>query len=326
MDAINRLKAVFHPARYHGWGRTRRYFEGWYFKVVDRSGSHAYAFIPGIAMNGHGDRHAFVQVLDGKRLTAGYHTFPVEAFQPASGTFDLTLGGNRFTEEFIRLDLPGIRGELRFHGTVPWPVRWHSPGIMGPYAFVPRMECYHGILSMDQTVDGILQIDWQRVDFSGGRGYTEKDWGHSFPSAYFWMQCNHFSTPGSSFKASVARIPWLGNAFTGFISGVWHEGKLYRFTTYNGTRLKKSYADLETVELLMENGAYRLEVLARRDHATSLAAPLSGFMDGRISESMTSTIELTLFSKRENRLLLHDTGHHAALEVAGKISQITITG
>lgn len=110
MDAINRLKAVFHPARYHGWGRTRRYFEGWYFKVVDRSGSHAYAFIPGIAMNGHGDRHAFVQVLDGKRLTAGYHTFPVEAFQPASGKFDLTLGGNRFTEEFICLDLPGIRG------------------------------------------------------------------------------------------------------------------------------------------------------------------------------------------------------------------------
>ncbi|MCK7537696.1 MAG: tocopherol cyclase family protein [Marinilabiliales bacterium] len=30
------------------------------------------------------------------------------------------------------------------------------------------------------------------ADFSGGRGYIEKDWGHSFPSAYVWMQSNHF--------------------------------------------------------------------------------------------------------------------------------------
>lgn len=167
MDAINRLRAVFDPARYHGWGRTRRYFEGWYFKVVDAPEKSAYAFIPGIAMNGHGERHAFVQVLDGKRLTAEYHTFRAEAFRPAPGKFDLTLGDNRFTEEFIRLALPGIRGELRFRGNVPWPVRWYSPGIMGPYAFVPRMECYHGILSMDHALEGLLQINGQRADFTG---------------------------------------------------------------------------------------------------------------------------------------------------------------
>lgn len=321
---IRRIKAVFHPVEYHGWGRSRRYFEGWYFKVVNATEDRAFAFIPGIAMDEKGERHAFIQVLDGKKLTAEYHPFPAGSFCPAPGKFDLQIGNNRFTDEFIRLDLPGIRGELHFSGNVKWPRRWYSPGIMGPYTFVPFMQCYHGIVSMDHALEGTLQIHGEEISFSGGRGYAEKDWGHSFPSAYFWMQTNHFGTPGTSFKASVARIPWLGKAFTGFIAGIWHGGRLYRFTTYNGSVLKKSAAGLETVELVMENRNYRLEVVARRDHATELASPLAGFMDGRISESMTSVIEVTLTDLKQGTILLKDTGRNGALEVAGKIEEIIL--
>jgi hypothetical protein len=265
-----------------------------------------------------------VQVLDGKKLTAAYHPYPVESFYAKPGRFDLRVGDNRFTEDAICLDLPGFKGELRFSGLVPWPNRWYSPGIMGPYAFVPLMECYHGIVSLDHVIDGTLQTEDGAISFSGGRGYAEKDWGHSFPSAYFWMQSNHFTTPGTSFKASVARIPWLGSSFTGFIAGLWHEGRLYPFTTYNGSRLVRSVAGLEEVELIFENRHYRLEVLARRDHATLLASPLAGFMDGRISESMTSDITVSLTDARTGSLLLKDHGRNLALEVAGNIREITI--
>ncbi len=324
MDAFNRIRSLFDPARYHGWGRTRRYFEGWYFKVVNRREDRAFAFIPGIAMDGKGERHAFVQVLDGKKLTAEYHSYPAEAFRPSPEKFELRLGGNHFTEKFIRLDLPGIKGELHFSGNSRWPVRWYSPGIMGPYAFVPFMECYHGILSMDHSIAGMLQTEEGGIDFGGGRGYIEKDWGHSFPSAYFWMQSNHFGGEGISFKASVARIPWLGSSFTGFIAGVLLDGNLYRFTTYNGSTLKRSFADLEKVELVMENRAFRLEIVALRKEAASLASPLSGFMEGRISESMTSAVSLTLTGRRGNRILLQDTGRNAALEVAGAIDTLFV--
>ncbi|MEZ4893124.1 MAG: tocopherol cyclase family protein [Saprospiraceae bacterium] len=37
-----------------------------------------------------------------------------------------------------------------------------------------------------------LTINGEELDFTGGKGYMEKDWGRSFPSAYFWMQTNHF--------------------------------------------------------------------------------------------------------------------------------------
>jgi hypothetical protein len=84
-----------------------------------------------------------------------------------------------------------------------------------------------------------LKQGGESIDFNNGRGYIEKDWGQSFPEAYVWMQSNHFSSQGISIKASVASIPWIGKSFTGFITGVWVHNRLYRFTTYNQTRLIK---------------------------------------------------------------------------------------
>jgi hypothetical protein len=195
---------------------------------------------------------------------------------------------------------------------------------MGPYTFAPFMECYHGIVSMDHQIEGSLEINDEYVDFSGGRGYTEKDWGRSFPSAYFWVQSNHFSLPGISLKCSVAKIPWVMSSFTGFIAGLWLNGSLYRFTTYNNTKLRRSFADEKEVEIVLENKKYRLEILAHRDNATALASPINGFMNGRIEESMTATLEVQLTDKKAKKILLNDMGKNAGLEVAGNIKEIFV--
>ena len=39
---------------------------------------------------------------------------------------------------------------------------------MGPFAFFPFMECYHGIVSMDHQVFGKLEINGEIVNFDGG--------------------------------------------------------------------------------------------------------------------------------------------------------------
>lgn len=322
MHIKSKWQALFHPEQYHGWGKTKRYFEGWYYKLVSADESAAYAFIPGIAMDDHGNRHAFIQVLDGKNCTAQYIKFDADEFVPKAGVFELAIGGNYFDTQRIQLDLPDIKGALTFGDTVPWSSSWYSPGIMGPFTFVPFMQCYHGILSMDHTITGALTIGDQEIDFTGGRGYMEKDWGRSFPSGYIWMQTNHFSTPGLSLKASVAKIPWLGSSFVGSIAGVWLHDRLIEFTTYNFSRLRKVYVDASKTDIIMENGKHRLEILAHRTKATSLASPIQGFMDGRIEESMTSTIEVMLYDKKSKKVLLDDTGRNAGLEVAGRYEEI----
>ena len=72
----------------------------------------------------------------------------------------------------------------------------------------------------------------------------------------------------------------------------------------------------------MNNKRYRLEILAHREAVTQLASPISGFMTGRIEESMTSGIDVFLFDKKSNSTILNDTGRNAGLEVAGKINEI----
>lgn len=322
LNMFNRIRAVFNPERYHGWGIKRKYFEGWYYKIISANSEHSYAIIPGIAMDEKGQKQAFIQVLDGKKHTAQYHKFEFSDFNANPNKFEVNIGQSHFTNNFVKLNLPEIKGELKFSNQFPWPKTLLSPGIMGPYTFAPFMECYHGILSMSHSIEGKLHVSNIDVDFSNGKGYTEKDWGHSFPSAYFWLQSNHFKNPEIAFKASVAKIPWLKKSFVGYITGLVFNNELIRFTTYNGTKLLKSIADKNQIQLVFENKLYRLKVDAKRNKATELASPIGGLMDGKISESMTSEIELQLFDSKSNKLLLHDIGQNAGLEVAGKIEDI----
>lgn len=280
------------------------------------------AIIPGIAIDENGIKQSFIQVLDGKRRTMVYHRFDYGLFAFSDRSFRISVGKNVFTEKFIALDLPGISGKLEFTGNVPWPKPWYSPGIMGPYAFVPFMECYHGIVSMDHSISGALRIGSETVGFDGGRGYIEKDWGRSFPEAYVWMQSNHFSHTGIALKASVAKIPWLRSSFVGFIAGVWLNNRLIRFTTYNGSELSLLKISAGNVKLILENRQFRLQIDAERDDATGLASPIMGLMDGRIEESMTSTLEITLTDRKSGREIFRDKGRNTGIEVAGKVSLI----
>lgn len=317
-------KNIFHPERFQGVNKRKQYFEGWYFKCLNESGDVALALIPGVAMDSVGNKQSFIQVLDGKDHTATYHKFDFESSQYDPNSFDIRIADNHFNAGSISLNLPELKGELQFTQHSPWPGSLLSPGIMGPFAFVPLMECYHGIVSMDHSISGSLQYRGQSISFDMGRGYIEKDWGKSFPSAYIWLQANHFSRERISLKVSVANIPWLGSSFVGFIGGLLIDDKLYQFTTYNGSRIQQSYADKEKVLITLENKRYRLEINAQRDHATELASPIAGHMDGRISESMTSAVDIRLIQKNNGQLLLSDHSQHAALEVAGLIKQIMI--
>jgi hypothetical protein len=317
-----KIPALFNPDQFQGEGKIKRYFEGWYFKVVSKDQSAAFAIIPGIAMDEEGRKQAFIQVLDGRRLTAVYHKFDFESFTFSKSKFNISIGKNSFSASHLEIDLPGMSGRLEFSNLVQWPKPWYSPGIMGPYAFVPFMECYHGIVSMDHSIFGTLKVEKNEIDFDQGRGYIEKDWGRSFPSAYVWMQSNHFSLPGISIKASVARIPWGRNSFVGFIAGVWLHDTLIRFTTYNGSTMRKLQIDPLKVELVLENNRHQLSILAIRETATSLVSPIHGLMDGRIEESMTSKVEIVLTDRETGKIILDDTGHNAGLEVAGNISEI----
>ncbi|MBX2928232.1 MAG: hypothetical protein KF852_10385 [Saprospiraceae bacterium] len=315
-----RQRALWNPDMYHGWGRTRRYFEGWYVKMVDPAEQFAFAVIPGISYPQEGEPHAFIQVLDGKRCTATYHRFPAEAFVPSEKEFELQLGDNFFSANKIKLALPELRGELHFHNNYAWPRSLGAPGIMGWYAFMPFMECYHGVVSMHHRLEGRLQVYGTDTEFGGGIGYMEKDWGRSFPGAWIWTQTNHFDVSGRiSLMASVADIPWIGKRFTGYISGLLLEDRLFRFATYTGAKMQASIGEHEVAVSFYDRHT-RLDILAHQAGGGDLVAPIQGNMTGKVNESMQATVEVQL---RENGVLLFEgTGRNAGLEVAGAVEKL----
>jgi hypothetical protein len=122
-----------------------------------------------------------------------------------------------------------------------------------------RISCWP--ISRRAPIVGRLEVQGESINFNNGRGYIEKDWGRSFPSAYVWMQSNHFGKPGISLKCSVAKVPWLGASFVGFIAGIWMNNRLIKFTTYNKSALRKLSIASDSVELLFENKNHSLEIL-----------------------------------------------------------------
>jgi tocopherol cyclase len=312
-----RWRALWNPDMYHGWGRSRRYFEGWYFKLVTADESAALAVIPGISMDEHGNQHAFVQVMDGKTCTAAYHRFEAAEFRPSPQHFELQHGNTFFSKQKIILDLPGLSGTVQFQNPTPWPKMLGAPGIMGWYSFVPFMECFHGVVSLQHSLEGTLRLGDRRIDLNGGKGYIEKDWGRSFPRAYVWMQTNHFDTHDrASLMASVAHIPWLTGHFIGFISGFWLDGRLFRFATYTGARQRLELG-ADSVSLVFKNPRTELRIQAHHAPGTALISPISGEMTGKINESLQATIHTELLEN--GRRIFEGTARTAGLEIAGAV-------
>ena len=173
---------------------------------------------------------------------------------------------------------------------------------------------------MHHSLEGQLNVNGHTVDFTGGKGYLEKDWGESFPSSWIWMQTNHFEKDQSiSLMASVARIPWLGSHFIGYIVGFLVDGKLHRFATYTGAMMK-AQLEKDVVRLAFKDRQHRLEIIAHKAEGGDLISPISGHMTGKVNESMQAKIEVKLFKK--DQLIFSGTGRNSGLEVAGPVEEL----
>jgi hypothetical protein len=291
--------SLYHPEIFQGTLKKSNYFEGWYFKQVSADFGEVLSIIPGVSLAR--DRHAFIQVIDGISGNTHYIEYPVSAFKADEKRLLLQIDDNRFSEYGmdLHIDRPGLhlKGHLNFRNRVTWPGRPWSPGIMGPYSFVPRMECYHGVVSLNHSVGGELMLQERTLNFNHGRGYIEKDWGTSMPESWIWLHTNTFANPGTSVMLSVAKIPWLKSSFTGFIAFVLHDGRLHRFTTYNGSRISSFRLKDQNLYISLTNRNHTLEIKARQKIAGKLKAPVKGIMERYIKESVDSDVEIRLLTK-----------------------------
>jgi len=312
---------LYSPFVFQGKLKNSPYFEGWYFKHVSGNQQNTWSFIPGVSLN-RNDPHAFIQIIDGIKGQTEYVRYPLSEFKFDYKSASLRVGRSFFFENSISLDIENeritISGEIQYHNSVKYPKSIANPGIMGWYSFIPFMECKHGIISVNHSLSGVLNMNDTLLNFDNGKGYIEKDWGKSFPEGWIWMQSNNFTEDETSFSFSIAKIPWLGKFFIGFISFLYFNKKFFLFSTYNKSVVTGIIHSGNTLEFELRNRDVILRVAARKSLFGELRAPVSGDMSRRIKESVDSEITLSLFDKHNN-LIYNDTGKRAGLEVIEKI-------
>ncbi len=317
------LIKIWKPEVFQGGLDKKKYFEGWYFKLVDSSGENIVALIPGISLTGDKKQsHCFIQVLDWKMRKSYYIKYSPDAFVYAGNIFHISIEDNTFSGNGVELNIEDnslkLRGSVRLLDMVKWPVSFFSPGAMGWYRFVPFMECYHGIISTSSNLEGFLNLNSRPVDFKNGKGYVEKDWGRSFPRWWIWFQSNHFEDDSVSITGSIAKIPWLNKSFTGFIIGVFINGKIFKFSTYTNAHIKSFMVNGKNVSFTVEDKKYQLTIDLLMIDSAALASPKHGEMSGRIEESLSSTIKFTL-SKTNNAVIYSGVGKNSGMEMSENI-------
>jgi hypothetical protein len=321
------IKKMRNPEIFQGNSKRKKYFEGWYFKMVASDGSSILSVIPGISLSPNGEeQHAFIQIIDGKTTKTFYYTYPIEEFIFSKKKFAVQIGDNYFSKDSVILniqnDSTSINGEIYMSDQVNLSLnKKRRRGIMGWYRFVPFMQCYHGVVSLNHNLKGSLIMENKTFNFDNGLGYIEKDWGKSMPSEWIWIQSNNFNSGNTSFMLSVANIPWMGSSFTGFLGFFLHDSTVQRFGTYTHAKLHIEPSNSDTIKITITDKTHIYHIETYRSESGVLKAPVKGLMDRRISESIDAKLLLKVMYKKTN-VIFSDSTSIAGLETVGNIETL----
>ncbi|NVM16406.1 MAG: hypothetical protein HWN80_01725 [Candidatus Lokiarchaeota archaeon] len=318
------MRKIRFPEAFQGNLKKKYYYEGWYNKIVDINRNFVYTFIPTIAINKKANSsHAFVQILDGKTGHTDYIIYELDQFENlANNDFHIRIGNNVFSSRGFELNIiqnkTKIKGLIEYTTPVLWPKTFLQPGIMGIMSFFPFLETYHDIVSMNHGLKGKIDFNGRILDFNGGKGYLEKDWGTSFPKAYIWAQTNHFSNPQLSFILSIALVPLFKIRVKGFFCVIWYQGNFYKFATYSGAKIKLLDINSDELKIKIEDRKLSLQIIINKKNIrfSKLKAPVSGMMSSNIIETINSNIKIILYNKRNNKTILEDIGMNAGLDLS----------
>ncbi len=288
------------------------YFEGWYFKNTNNE--NGISFIPGINIEDKKEK-AFIQVIT--RNESYYIDYNIDEFEFCHKPFKIKIGPNTFSKNGINIDINkenlNISGKIEYSDSKNIKTTNFNPNIMGPFSYIPFMECNHAILSMQNKVKGKIKINNNSLEFDNGTGYIEKDWGTSFPKDYIWCQGNNFQNKNTSFLLAIANIPLKVFDFRGFICVLKVENEEFKFTTYNNSKLTKCNLTNDPIEVVLKRKDYELQVKTHINSGQKLSAPVKGKMEKNIVESISSNMEIVL--KKDDKIIFSDKSSNCGVEI-----------
>lgn len=276
----------------------KKYFYGHYFKL--QSNNSTIAFIPSYSRVGN-KYVASIQIITND--CAYVIDYDYKDYKRGKG-FEVSIGNNHFTKEGIILDIDKdnvkLKGEIKFG-----EFNKLKHDIMGPFKYIPFMECRHQVVSIKHKISGILNLNGKELNFYDSYGYIEGDRGRSFPKVYSWSEALF---DNGSIMLSIADIPFGLFHFTGIIGFVNYNNKTKIISTYNHAKAIK----IKDGEIIIKQGKYKLYITSLERNEHPLKAPNLGKMDRIIKESAECKVRYKYM--KGNEIIFDNEVNNASME------------
>lgn len=271
----------------------KNYFEGWYIKLLN--GTETLALIVSCHRDTKEKQQVMLQVLTEE---ASYEVdYSME--ECYFGNRFIRIGETVFSIKGVHLKIATeqltLTGKIRFS-------EWNVPqfDIMGPFAKVKCMPCFHTVHSIYHEAEGTLHLNGRKLSYAPGTCYIEGDRGCDFPKKYLWTQ---YTWEKHSLMLAVAELTVCRKKFLGCIGVLYADGTITRIATYLGARVL--YADRHT--MIVKQGRKMVIVEQSGVGGQPLKAPVDGFLRREVTESVTAQVHYRIFE-----------GNHKVLDVVAQ--------
>ena len=337
---------------YHWDNSSRRFFEGWYYRVTLPVGQ-TFAFMYSIEdpIGGKPYSGGAAQILgaDDQYLC---RTFPdVSKFWASRDVLALGHWGKTdlnttplylLPTEFERHVHEGYQATaLLNQGTIHDPAsdrycRWHyeiepllgwgdkgslQQSTAGWLSFLQIFEPGWQILMAHGLATG--WIDWNGLlyEFTQAPAYGEKNWGGAFPKRWFWLNCNSFEgEPNLALTAGGGRRGVLWWMESVAMIGLHYRDKFYEFVPWN-SQVTWDIQPWGGWKMQAKNAKYEIELTGTTDlPGTHLRAPTTEGLVYCCRDTMQGQLNLELreFIGGERKIILQAHSSLCGLETGGE--------
>ena len=239
--------------------------------------------------------------------------------------YGMSWADNMITKDKVQLDIKertlSIKGELGIEGIVDAKQSFIKPGIMGYYQYLPRLEFYQDILVLQGKIKGMLCINGEEVDLSGGSYYLQRQWGNKYPNVWLWTQCNGFKKKKNlALTVGIARLKLWFNYYTGFAVPIYYDNRVEVFSNYNGGHIAKLYRYKGYVHLIVtqKDKLLDLKIYGRDEIECILDKETHGIRDVYGCNKVKLEVKMT----QNGKVILEDTSFDCNIEMGGNTSKL----
>ncbi|MEL6138865.1 MAG: tocopherol cyclase family protein [Cyanobacteria bacterium J06628_6] len=327
---------------YHWERSSRRFFEGWYFRVTLPVEQQSFAFMYSIDDPVGGQPHSggaaqilgpdeayFCRTLPNVNgFWAAYDHLALSHCHPPPPTPHSPFPTHTDTESY-QTTATLNQGQLKDPTTGDW-VRWQyettpiygwgnptepQQPTAGWLSFLPVFEPGWQVLMAHGLATGWVDWQGQRYEFENAPAYAEKNWGGAFPIKWFWMQCNAFDEPDLTLTAVGGLRDVLGRQETVGLIGLHSQGQFYPFVS-NQDPLTWQVEPWGHWAMSARRGPYRVTLTGRAsDVGNTVRVPTRDGLQFCCRDTTHGHLTLQLFE--QDRLIVTARSDLAGLEVGG---------